>query len=341
MARTVKSDRAGAGPPSAGRPLQVRVAGAGCCVPPPGEGNAEIEQRLGLEPGWIQKRTGILSRPIAGPEMAASDLAVEAGRRALECAGIAAEPIGLLLLATSTPDHLLPPTAPLAAHRLGLVGAGAIDLAGACSGFVYALALAGAYAQAMRRPVLAIASNVLSRRVTPRDAATVPLFADGAGAVVLAPDEEPHLLGIYLGADGSKYESIRIPGGGSRQPLTAEALQEGRQYIVMERGAALFREACRQMAEAGRRAMTAAGAQQIDWWIPHQANLRLIRETGLLLGIPMERTIVSADRNANSSAATIPIALAEAAAGRIRRGELLLLTAVGAGMTSAGAVLRW
>lgn len=343
MARAVKAVQMDcAAAQSARRPFRIRVAGAGCCVPAPGAGNTELEERLGLEPGWIERRTGILSRPLAAPEQAASDLAVEAGRRAIESAGISPAQIALLLLATSTPDHLLPPTAPLVAHRLGLASAGAIDLAGACSGFLYALALGGAYAEAMRGPVLVIASNVLSRRVNPRDPATVSLFADGAGAVVLAPHDEPHLLGIYLGSDGSKYDSIRIPAGGSRQPLTAEALLAGRHYMAMEKGAAVFREACRQMAEAGRRAMLAAGVQRIDRWIPHQANVRLIRETGVLLGIPMERTVVGVERNANSSAATIPIALAEAAAaGEIQRGELLLLTAVGAGMTSAGAVLRW
>lgn len=324
--------------------FNVRVAGSGAFVPETRVGNAEIETRLGLEPGWIERRTGILSRPVASKEMATSDLAIEAGAQALQAAAVRPSDIGLLLLATSTPDHLLPPTAPLVAHRLSLTNAGAIDLAGACAGFLYALTLGASYGQSMQKPVLVIASNLLSRRLNPNDPATVALFGDGAGAVVLVPHHEPHLSGIYLGADGANYDSIRIPAGGTREPVTVEGVHAGRHLMMMAKGPALFKDATAKMAEAGQQAMLNANirAQDIDCWIPHQANIRLIREAGKLLGIPMDRTITVIDRFANSSAATIPIALVEAvASGTIKRGNQLLLTAAGAGMLNSGLILRW
>ena len=324
--------------------FKIRVAGIGSSIPQKCTTNAEIEERLGLEAGWIERRTGILSRPVANENVATSDLAIEAGQRALKSACVQPSDVGLLLLATSTPDHLLPPTAPLVAHRLALVHAGAIDLAGACSGFLYALALGSSYGQATQKPVLIVASNILSRRVDPSDPSTVSLFSDGAGAAVLLPDNDPHVLGVHLGDDGSSYDFIRIPAGGTREPITADGVRAGHHLMAMARGTGLFRIASHKMAEAGVQAMLQANvcAEKIDWWIPHQANLRLIRETGHILGIPMERTATVIDRYANSSAATIPIALVDAvASGRIQRGNLLLLTAVGAGVTNGGAVLRW
>jgi 3-oxoacyl-[acyl-carrier-protein] synthase III len=324
--------------------FKMRIAGMGSSIPQTLIANVEIERRLGLEAGWIERRTGIRCRPIADNAMATSDLAIEAGERALRAAGVNASEVGLLLLATSTPDHLLPPTAPLVAHRLSLTHAGAIDLTGACSGFLYGVSLGSSYGQAIERPVLVIAANILSRRVNQSDPGTVALFGDGAGAVVLIPDSQPHILGIHLGADGSSYDSILIPAGGSREPMTSDRFLAGRHFITMANGASVFRNASQKMADAGIQAMHHANvhAPEISWWIPHQANLRLIRETGNLLGIPTEKTVTVIDRYANSSGATIPIALAEAvAAGTIRSGELLLFTAAGAGMTNAGLVLRW
>ncbi|MFN3326673.1 MAG: beta-ketoacyl-ACP synthase 3 [Bryobacteraceae bacterium] len=322
----------------------MRIAGVGSAIPPAATSNPEIETRLGLEPGWIERRTGILARPTTAPGIATSDLAAEAGCKALQSAGLPPGDVGLLLLATSTPDHLLPPTAPLVAHRLRLTQAGAIDLTGACSGFLYALAIGSACVASMNRPVVVIGANILTRRVNERDPATVALFADGAGAAVLVPSETPHLLGQYLGADGSHYDAIKIPAGGTREPLTSESLQSGRNLMQIQDGPRSFKHAVRLMATAGRQALSAAALtpDAIGWWIPHQANLRLIRETGKALGIPNDRTIVTIDRYANSSAATIPIALAQAvAANRIHRGDTLLLTSVGAGMINAGLVLKW
>ena len=322
----------------------MKIISVASAVPETVVTNDAVEARLGLEPGWIQRRTGILERPTAAPDEATSDLAIRAGRRAIEASGLDPEEIGLLLLATSTPDHLLPPTAPLAAHRLGLANAGAIDLAGACSGFLYGVVLAASYGLTVRKPMLVIGANILTRRVNSQDAATVALFSDGAGAVVLAPSDCSHLLGSYLGADGSSYDAIGIPAGGTREPLSAELLERGRHLMAMRRGPALFRKAVNAMAHAGKEAMKAAGVTQsaIDWWVPHQANVRLIEDTGAALGIPATRTIQVVERYGNSSAATIPIALAEGvSSGRIREGHTVLMTAVGAGVVTAGLVLRW
>jgi 3-oxoacyl-[acyl-carrier-protein] synthase-3 len=322
----------------------MKIISVASAIPETASNNDMIEARLKLDRGWIQRRTGILKRPTASPETATSDLAVRAGAHALEQGGVDRNEIGLLLLATSTPDHLLPPTAPLVAYRLGLEAAGAIDLAGACSGFLYAVVLGGTYGQAIRKPVLVVAANLLTRRVNQDDPNTVSLFSDGAGAVILAPAEPSHMLGSYLGADGSAYDAIGIPAGGSRESLTPTGLIEGRHLMTMRKGPSLFKNAVNSMAFAGKEAMKASGLQAagIDWWIPHQANLRLTRDAGVLLGIPPERTISVVEQYGNSSAATIPIAMAHGVeSGRVRRGQILLLTSVGAGMITAGLVLRW
>ena len=322
----------------------MRISGVASAIPENGVSNEDLEARLKLERGWIERRTGILHRPTAPPNVATSDLAVLAGTRALEKAGIPANDIGFLLLATSTPDHLLPPTAPLVAHRLGLAQVGAADMAAACAGFVYALIFANAYGQSIRKPILVIAANILTRRVNERDPATACLFSDGAGAVVLAPSDESHLLGSYLGSDGEAYDGIFIPGGGTREPLTHGGLDEGRNLMTLRRGSAFFRKAVHNMTAAGKAAMMAANldADAVSWWIPHQANGRMIEDAGRLLNIPPPRTINVVERYGNSSAATIPIALAHAVeAGRVQNGNVLLLTAVGAGMLNAAAVLRW
>ena len=323
----------------------MRIAAVGHAVPDLRVTGAELEVRLGLEAGWIERRTGIRELRHASPAEATSDLATRAGADAIGRAGKWSAPIGLLLLATSTPDHPLPPTAPLVAHQLGLPNCGAFDLAGACSGFLGALALAHSYCTMQRCSVLVVAANVLSRRVNPVDPMTAALFADGAGAMILGPsDDADALLSIHLDSHGDHYEHILIPAGGSRTPITVGAVQRGEHFMRMERGPALFRIAVRAMARAGEAALLKANlsADAIDWWVPHQANARIIREAGERLGIPAERTISIVAEYGNSSAASIPLALSLAVRdGRIRPGKTLLLTSAGAGMIEAGAVLRW
>ncbi len=342
----------------------ICITGVGHAVPERRVSSREIESDLNLPTGWIERRTGTRERRVLADDRAMSDLAVEAGRVAIDVARVEAADIPLLVLATSTPDHLLPPSAPLVAHRLKL-GGGGVDVMGACTGFICALALAGSQVALSRRPALVIAANVLSRRVRPEDAATAALFADAAGAVVISPDnageegrvrraegsagragssDPPGIFGAYFGSDGSKYDQIHIPAGGSREPMTVEAIEESRHLMEMDHGPAFFRSAVEAMARTGKEALTDAGltAADVDWWIPHQANARLTRRAGIELGIPAERTIDIIANYGNSSAATIPLALSLAVQdGRVRRGDTLLLTAVGAGMLEAGLVLEW
>ncbi|MGE3228476.1 MAG: beta-ketoacyl-ACP synthase III [Hyphomicrobium sp.] len=305
--------------------------------------NAEIEARLGVEPGWTLRRTGIAERRFAAPDEALSDLAVKAGEMALAKSGIDRRSVGLVALATSTPDHLLPPTGPLVAHRLGLKGAGAIDMAGACGGFLYALTLADGFVRQQRVPALVIAANILSRRLNLDDAVSAVLFGDAAGAALLAPSErEAGVTGVQLAADGSAYDLIQIAAGGSRCPF-AEGLEAGATLMHIRDGRAVFTRAVKMMADASRTALARAGLAigDIDTFIPHQANARIIGAVQRALGVPEEKTLTSYANYANSSAATIPLTLSLAAErGPFKPGTRLLLAAAGAGLTGGAVVLE-
>lgn len=305
--------------------------------------NAEIEAGLGLPEGWIYQRTGILERRYAAPDEALSDMAVKAGEMALARAGFDRKRVALLILATSTPDHLLPPSAPLVAHRLGLEGAGAIDMAGACGGFLYALSFADAFVKAHNNPVLVIAGNILSRRTNPNERASVILFADAAGAALVAPDERARagVRGLHLASDGAGYDLIKIPAGGSRMPFSAATLP-GDVLMTLADGRAVFAKATAMMAGASRKALEAAGLTIADvrHWVPHQANQRIISATQAKLGLGPETVISSVDYYGNSSAATIPLTLSLAAETRaFHPGDVLLMSAAGAGLT--GGALAW
>lgn len=320
------------------------MAGFGHAVPGRLVDNAEIEASLGLEPGWIERRTGIRSRYFAEEGDTLSGLAVAAGDMALRQSGLLREEIGLVLLATSTPDHLLPPSAPLVAHRLQLNHAGGIDLAGACAGFLYALTLADGFVRAQGKPVLVIAANILSRRINPAERASAVLFADAAGAVVLAPWNESGrgLLGADLRTDGSAYDLISIPAGGSARPFSP-ALDIGETLMTMRDGRAVYEKAVRMMVDCARRAIAeaACAVEDITHFIPHQANARIFDTVADHLGIDRDRTERSVTDYGNSSAATIPLTLSLAhEAGRITPGNVLVMTAAGAGMTGGAAVFR-
>jgi 3-oxoacyl-[acyl-carrier-protein] synthase-3 len=324
----------------------TRILAVGHALPEHRVMSADLEQQLGLEAGWIERRTGIRERRYASPGEATADLAARAALEAIRRTGPLPAPIGMLLLATSTPDHLLPPTAPLVAHRLHLAGCGAIDLANACTGFLSALALGHSFCRVQRCSVLIVAANVLSRRINPADPMTAALFGDGAGAMVLGPatDSTDDVLAFHLNSRGDLYDQIIILAGGSRTPLTPEAVGAGEHLMRMARGPELYREAVRAMVRSGLAVLERAGLSvaDVDWWVPHQANARIMHDAGARLGIGPERTISIVETIGNNSAASIPIALAIASLdGRIRPGQRLLLTAVGAGMTEAGAVIRW
>lgn len=321
----------------------VRIAALGHYAPPTRVANDVIEARLGLESGWIERRTGIHARHYAGEGEALSDLAVAAGEMALANAGIERKDVALVLLATSTPDHLLPPSAPLVAHRLGLANAGGIDLAGACGGFVYALSLADGFVRTQDAPVLVIAANMLSRRINPEDRASSVLFADAAGAALLVASENPleGLAGVHLAAKGSRYDLIHIPGGGSRKPFSA--IEDPRETLmVINDGQAVFSEAIAMMTNCARLAMQKAALDMtaVSRLIPHQANLRMMDKVTHRLRIPANRLLSSIAEFANSSAATIPLTLSIDVTERpLTRGEILLMTAAGAGLT--GGALAW
>lgn len=305
--------------------------------------NAEIEEALGLEPGWILRRTGVRQRRICGPDESCSTLAIDAGRRALNAARIDPAAVQLVLLATSTPDELLPPTAPKVATALGCEGAGAIDLAGACAGFLYALVLGEAWVRSTGSVALVVAANVLSRRVDPRDRGGRAIFADGAGAVVVTPGTDAMVLGSTLGSDGRHADLIHVRAGGSVRPMDAEAIAEGLHYLRIENSGAVFNEAVRSMIRSGRRVLAAANVppDRIHAWIPHQANLRILDRVGPALEIDRARWVITLPEWGNASAASLPTALSIAQEQRrFDRGDLLLLTAVGAGTVEAGVVLR-
>ena len=323
--------------------MRSEIIGFGHYAPERRVPNAEIEERLKLERGWIERRTGIVERRYAADSEGLTDMAVRAADAALANAGIDRTQIALTLLATSTPDHLLPPSAPLLAHRLGLTRSGAVDLAGACAGFLYALALADGFVRAQGAPVLIVAANILSRRINPGERASCILFADAAGAVVLAPSERTGcgLLGTSLLADGGGYDLIKIAAGGSRRPFAPETPVEEALMTIAD-GQAVFAKAVDMMADASRAALQKAALTiaDIDWFLPHQANARIMAAVAQKLGVPEQKMVSTVADFGNSSAATIPFSLALAVeAGRIKRGARILMCAAGAGLTGGAVVL--
>ncbi len=324
-------------------PLSSRLAGFGHAVPSRIVHNAEIESRLGLEEGWIERRTGIRSRHWATDGDTLSGLAAEAGKMALEDAAIAPGEIAMILLATSTPDHLLPPSAPLLAHKLGLKNSGAIDLAGACSGFLYALTLADGFVRAHGRAVLVVAANILSRRINPAERASAVLFADGAGAVVLVPCSNGHsgLKAAVLASDGSGYDLITIPSGGSNRPFSPETAAD-QVLMTMRDGREVFSRAVELMTRTSRQAINEAAAMisTIDRFIPHQANARLCDAVRHNLELEESKLVSTIAEFGNSSAATIPLSLSvENRRKPFKPGERLLMAAAGAGMAGGAVVL--
>lgn len=321
----------------------ARIIGLGHHVPARKVGNAEIEATLGLEAGWIEQRTGIRSRFWAEPGDTLSGLATKAGDMALEAAGIDRKEIGLLLLATSTPDHLLPPSAPLVAHRLGLEKAGGVDLAGACAGFIYAMTFADGFVRLHNKPAIVIAANILSRRINPAERASAVLFADAAGAVVLAPSSDPGhgILGSSFASDGSAYDLIHIPAGGSNRPFAQETdIAETRMTIAD--GREVFIKAVEMMSRCSKEALESAGlsASDVARFVPHQANARIFDAVGRSLGIEDERIVKTIADYGNSSAATIPLSLSVAqGANPVRSGAILLLAAAGAGLTGGALII--
>jgi 3-oxoacyl-[acyl-carrier-protein] synthase III len=317
----------------------IGITGLGAYVPERALTSAEVAEPLGLDSEWILARTGIAERRIAAPAQAASDLAIPAAHAALERSGAPAASVDLVLVATSTPDMLAPATACLVAHGLGATPAAAYDLSAASTGFLYGLAQAyAAISSGMARRVLLIGVEVLSRFVDWRDRDTCILFGDGAAAVVVEPVRSGGIRGFELGADGSGATDIHVPGGGSRAPVGGAA------HTIQMNGANVFRFSTRATAASVRQLLGACEADlsDVDLYVPHQSNRRMILHSARELGLAEERIVLDLGRHGNTASASIPLALARAREdGRLRPGTTVLLSAVGAGLTWGSALLTW
>jgi 3-oxoacyl-[acyl-carrier-protein] synthase-3 len=320
------------------------ITGWGMCVPERVLTNADFERMVDTSDEWITSRTGIKARHIAGPGESASTLSIAAARQALERAELEPSDLSLIIVATVSMDYPFPSTANLVQHALG-AQCGAFDMQAACSGFLYGLSMAHQFIVAgAGKHVLVVGVEVLSRVVDYTDRQTCVLFGDGAGAVILSASEQPGgLLGFTLGSDGAAPERLWIPVGGSVEPATEQALRERRQYVKMQ-GGEVFKFATRIMGTAMEDALANAGmtAAEMDLFIPHQANLRIIEAASKRLNLPPEKVFVNIEQYGNTSAAAIPIALCEAIdQGRVFPGAHLGMVAFGAGLTWAAAVVKW
>lgn len=329
--------------------IPVAIAGWGIYAPEQRRTNADLEATLDTNDAWIVERTGIRERRIAAPEETTATMAVAAGAAAIKDAGLTPGDMDLVIVATVTPDQICPSTAAFVADGLGLT-CGSFDLGAACAGFAYGVVVASSMiATGGVRNVLVIGSETISRFLNPEDRSTSVIFGDGAGAAVIRPvdaaigDGGPALLSWDLGVDGSAASFIEVPAGGSRLPTTHETLASGENFLRMQ-GNEVFRKAVRAVVDSAVATLEKAGltAADVDVFIPHQANVRIIEAVNARLGIPMDKTVVNIDRYGNTSAASIPLALVEAANdGRLHDGDLVLLSGFGAGMTWASVLLRW
>jgi 3-oxoacyl-[acyl-carrier-protein] synthase-3 len=325
--------------------MRACITGWGSAVPDRRLTNAELERRVDTSDQWIVERTGIRERRIAGDGESTATLAIEAGAAAIKHAGLTPDAIDLLVVATATTEQLIPHTGAFVADRLG-VRCGSFDLNAGCAGFVYELVVGASMLTAGNlQHVLVIGAETLSRVTNPNDRGTCILFGDGAAAMVLgaAPDDGPGLIAWDLGCDGSATGLLQIPAGGSRRPASAETVANGEHYLQMA-GPEVFRRAVRIVVESATAALDRAGVSvdEVTWFAPHQANLRIIESAAGRLRIPPERTLVNIERYGNTSAASIPLVLSEAAEdGRLHDGDLVLLSGFGAGLTWGSALLRW
>jgi len=318
--------------------VHATITGLGAYVPERVITNDELAKLVDTSDEWIVERTGIRERRIAAESEALSDLALPAVYDALEQAGFTGTEIDLLIVATVTPDMMFPSTSAILADRLGAKDAAAYDLSAGCTGFMYALVQAYAMlAAGLAERALVVGGDVLSRILDWTDRSTVVLFGDGAGAVVLERSEEPGFLAFELGADGAGGEHLWLPGSGSRR-------FEDPNRLVKMNGREVFKFATRVLVQSGKAVLECGDAriEDVDVYVPHQANVRIIDHATKKLGIPSERVVVNVDRYGNTSSGSIPLALAEAQAdGRLRPGGLVLMTGMGAGLTWGSALMRW
>jgi 3-oxoacyl-[acyl-carrier-protein] synthase III len=318
--------------------VAISITGLGCKVPDQVVTNDDLKQYVDTTDEWIRERTGIRERRMASKEEALSDIALPACRDALAQAGVEGKDIDLLIVATVTPDMSFPSTGAILADQLGAVDAAAYDLSAGCTGFMYALAQAyGMLAGGLAKRALVVGGDLLSRILDWDDRSTLVLFGDGAGAVVIEAVPERGFLGFELGADGAGGPSLWLPGSGSR------IFDESERFVKMN-GREVFKFATRILVQSAQDIMRQCGVtiDDVDVYVPHQANMRIIDHATRKLGVPSEKVVINVDRFGNTSSGSIPLALADAAEdGRLKPGKLVLMTGMGAGLTWGSALIRW
>ena len=322
----------------------ISITGVGAYAPDRVVTNDDLAELMETSDEWIVERTGIRERRIAAAEQALSDLGLPAARQALEQAGVEAASVDLIIVATVTPDMAFPSSAAIIADELGAPDAAAYDLSAGCTGFMYAVAQGyGMLAGGLARRALVVGGDVLSRILDWSDRGTAVLFGDGAGAVVLDRVSEGGFLGFELGADGSGGPELYLPAGGSRAPASAETVAGGKHFVQMN-GREVFKFATRVLVSSAEKVLAECGrsVDDVDVYIPHQANVRIIDHAAAKLGIPREKVVVNVERYGNTSSGSIPLALADAQAeGRLSDGALVLMTGMGAGLTWGSSLIEW
>lgn len=322
----------------------MTITGLGAHLPGKVLTNHDLAAFLDTSDEWITQRTGIKERRVAEEGLSASDLGIIAAGRALNDADLSPEEISLVITATISPDRLMPATAARIAHHCGCKKAGSFDVSAGCTGFIYALAMAaGAVASGLHEHVLVVGAEAISRVLDWEDRATAVLFGDGAGAVVVSPGASGGILGFDLGGDGSGEEFLLIPAGGSRLPASHETV-EARQHFMKMNGREVYKFATRVIVRSALRVLEHCGrtVEELDLFVPHQANLRIIEAAVKKLGVPEEKVYTNLQRYGNTSCASIPLCLSEARAeGRLQAGDLVLLMGFGAGLTWGACLLEW
>ncbi|MFZ5943783.1 MAG: beta-ketoacyl-ACP synthase III [Bacillota bacterium] len=323
----------------------VGIIGTGKYLPDRIVTNKDLEKIIDTSDEWIVTRTGISERRNAEAHIATSDMSIIAAQRAIEAAGIAAEDLDLIIVATITPDMFFPSTACIVQEKIGAKNAAAFDISAACTGFIYALSVGSQFiASGMYKYVLVIGAETLSRVLNPNDRSTFVIFGDGAGAAVLGPVENGEgFLSFDLGSDGSGGNLLYIEAGGSRLPATSETVENGKHYLVMS-GNDVFKFAVRIMGEASLKALEKAGLEKgdVDYLVPHQANIRIVDAAVKRLQLSPDKVYVNLDKYGNMSGASIPVALDEAVRGnKIKKGDNIVLVGFGAGLTWGSCVIRW
>lgn len=325
--------------------MRARIAGTGMAVPDRVLSNADLETMVETTDEWIVTRTGIRERRISSDDEALTDFAFPAADRALEMAGVEGCDVDLVICATISADRIFPATSCAIQHHIGAADAPSFDLSAACTGFIYGVDIGTQFIESGRaRNVLVVGGEMLTKIVDWTDRKTCVLFGDGAGAVVLQGTEEDRgIIASAIHADGALGDLIERPGGGSRLPISHEIVDAGQHFITM-RGNETFKKAVRRLAQVSEEALADCGLApgDVDWFIPHQANKRIIDAVGQRLAVPEGSTYINVDRYGNTSAASIPIALDELnRSGRIEPGQILLMTAFGSGLTWGSTVVRW